>query len=255
MIYVEASTWVMTYNGTPAGIGYFRDISGRRLEDGRRDLTNTILKTLNSPRDIKTLTQDILHLLKEYVGAEAAGVRMRSGEDFPYLEAIGFPEDFIEERARSSPAAHRLSRARNMAGSSRLLRQRDRGRPGWPFPFFTDRGSLWTNAASTLFSTARDKADIASPRERCLREGYESIALVPLRSGDEIVGILQFADKRPGMFTGESIEYLENMGITIGIALLRKEAEERIRASEENYRDIFENAMEGMFRRTPKGCC
>ena len=253
VIYVEASTSVMAYNGTPAGIGYFRDISGRRLAEGRRDLTSTILRTLNSPRDIKTLTRDILHLLKEYVGAEAAGVRMRSGDDFPYLEAIGFPEGFIEEESSLLTCGTR-SVACDEHGGLRLACLCGSvigGGPDGPSPFFTERGSLWTNTASTLFSTAR--ADSASLRGRCVREGYESIALVPLRSGDEIIGMLQFADKRPGLFTGENIQHLEGIGTTIGIALLRKEAEERIRASEENYRDIFENAMEGMFRRTPEG--
>jgi PAS domain S-box-containing protein len=253
VIYVEASTSVMTYNGTPAGIGYFRDISGRRLAEGRRDLTSTILRTLNSPRDIKTLTRDILHLLKEYVGAEAAGVRMRSGDDFPYLEAIGFPEGFIEEES-SLLASDNQSVACDEHGGLRLAclcGSVIEGGPDGPSPFFTERGSLWTNTASTLFSMAR--TDSASLRGRCVREGYESIALVPLRSGDEIIGMLQFADKRPGLFTGENIQHLEGIGTTIGIALLRKEAEERIRASEENYRDIFENAMEGMFRRTPEG--
>ncbi len=255
IIYIEASTSLMTYNGRPAGIGYFRDISGRRLAEGRRELTSTILRTLNSPRDIKTLTRDILHLLKEYVGAEAAGIRMRSGEDYPYLEAIGFPEGFIEEErsllARGGPAA-----ACEEHGGFRLACLCGRvieGGPDGPSPFLTNRGSLWTNTASALFSTAGQGADIASSGGRCAREGYESIALVPLRSGDEMVGMLQFADKRPGLFTAENIQYLESMGSTIGLALLRKEAEERIRASEENYRDIFENAMEGMFRRTPEG--
>ena len=253
VIYVEASTSVMAYNGTLAGIGYFRDTSGRRLSEGRRNLTSTILRALNSPRDIKTLTRDILHLLKEYVGAEAAGIRMRSGEDFPYLEAIGFPDGFIMEESSLLTCGGQTAACEEDGGLrlACLCGSVIGGGPAGPSPFFTDRGSLWTNTASALFSTAR--ADIASLRGRCVREGYESIALVPLRSGDEIVGILQFADKRPGLFTGENIEYLENMGSTIGIALLRKEAEERIRASEENYRDIFENAMEGMFRRTPEG--
>ncbi len=255
VIYVEASTSVMAYNGTPAGIGYFRDISGRRLAEGRRDLTSTILRTLNSPRDIKTLTRDILHLLKEYVGAEAAGVRMRSGDDFPYLEAIGFPEGFIEEES-SLLASGTQSVACDEHGGFRLAclcgSVIEGGLDG-PSPFFTERGSLWTNTASTLFSTARGGADTASLRGRCVREGYESIALIPLRSGDKIIGMLQFADKRPGLFTRENIQHLEGIGTTIGIALLRKEAEERIRASEENYRDIFESAMEGMFRRTPEG--
>jgi len=254
-LYVEASTSVIAYKGKPAGLGYFRDISGRRLSEGRKELTSTILKALNSPRDIKSLTRDILRLLKEYVGAESAGVRMRSGDDFPYLEAIGFPEGFIEEE-RSLLNCGSEADLREGKGDFRLAclcgSVIGGGHNGFS-PFFTEGGSLWTNNASTLLSTEGNGTGVVSLKGRCIREGYESMALVPLRSGDEIVGMLQFADKRPGLFTEESLQYLESMGSTIGIALLRREAEERIRASEENYRDIFENAMEGMFRRTPEG--
>ncbi len=255
-IYVEASTSVITYRGGPAGLGFFRDISGRRRAESRKDLTNMILTTLNSPRDIKTLTRDILHLLKEHIGAESAGVRMRSGEDYPFLETIGFPQDLLDAENSLFPGF----------GEKTVL-QDERGRrclaclcgsvidatTDGISDFFTDYGSFWTNNASSLLSTVGGQAEAKHLRGRCIAHGFQSIALIPLRSGDDVVGLLHFAERRQGLFTREDVEFLEGMGSAIGIALLRKEAEERIRASEEKYRNIFENAMEGIFRRTPEG--
>ena len=254
-IYVEASTSVITYTAGRQDSATSGTSPGAGSPKSRKDLTNTILRTLNSPRDIKTLTRDILHLLKEHVGAESAGVRMRSGDDLPLPRNDRFPA-----RLRGCgefapvPVAAGASLATDTGDSPRLsVRERDRGQARTAFPLsLRTAAAFGRTTASSLLSTLGGRSGLSS-KGAVHREGYESIALVPLRSGDEMVGILQFAEKRPGLFTREDMEHLEGIGTTIGIALLRKEAEERIRASEENYRDIFENAMEGIFRRTPEG--
>jgi PAS domain S-box-containing protein len=43
------------------------------------------------------------------------------------------------------------------------------------------------------------------------------------------------------------------MAASIGMALARRAAEERIYASEQKYRSIFENALEGIYQSTPDG--
>ena len=98
-------------------------------------------------------------------------------------------------------------------------------------PIFTPKGSCWTNE-----SCARVDHPIEDERlhpDRCIHEGYHSVALIPLRAGERIIGILQLNDHRPNQFTLEMISFLEDMGALIGIAVARKRAEEELQKAKE----------------------
>ena len=68
-----------------------------------------------------------------------------------------------------------------------------------------------------------------NPRNRCIHVGFLSIALIPLRAGEEILGLLHLADRRKDRFTPESIRFFEGLGASIGVALRSKRAEGGLR--------------------------
>ena len=77
------------------------------------------------------------------------------------------------------------------------------GRTDPSMPCFTEGGSFWTNASAELLSLPLEADPRTNPRNRCIHRGYQSVALVPLRSGEEIVGLLQLNDRREGQFTAD----------------------------------------------------
>jgi PAS domain S-box-containing protein len=90
-------------------------------------------------------------------------------------------------------------------------------------------------------------------RSQALRRGYHSSAAIPFDMGNGIVGILNIYAAEPGAFDKEEIELLQRLGenLSYGIKfirtrLLRKKAEERLRDSEKNYRELYEHATEGI---------
>ena len=99
------------------------------------------------------------------------------------------------------------------------------GRTDPALPFFTEGGSFWTNGTTELLASTTEADRQARTRNRCNGEGYESVALIPLRSGDEIIGLLQLNDHRRDQFTLEMIHFFEGLGASIGIALGRRRAE------------------------------
>src|SRR3989339_46277 len=230
--------------------GMSEDITERKSSELQLKLTKEILETLNRPNNIIKLISDILHMLKENTGIEAVGIRLREGEDYPYYVTNGFPDPFLE--------AENYLCARDAAGE--IIRDSKgnpyldgrcgnvlRGRTDPALPFFTEAGSFWTNTTTQHLAKKSEKEDQGRIRNRCNAEGYESLALIPLRSGEEIIGLLQLSDSRQNLFTLDMIRFLEGIGASIGIAIARRRSVEALRESEEKYRLHFENVTDMIF--------
>ncbi|MEI8078512.1 MAG: CHASE domain-containing protein, partial [bacterium] len=112
-------------------------------------------------------------------------------------------------------------------------------------PFFTAHGSFWTNGTTTLLAGTTGADRLTRTRNRCNRDGYESVALVPLRVDAQLLGLIQFNDHRPDRFTPEQITRFEDMADRLAMTLLRRQDADALRASEFQYRSLYENMTDG----------
>jgi len=213
-------------------VGIVQDITERKNVEARQRLAGRILESLN--REVVSLEaiRDVVSLVKEFSGFKAVGIRLHKEDDFPYFETSGFSEDFVK--------AENYLCVRDENGKQIYDSQGNRvlecmcgsvlsGRTDPTLPFFTEGGSFWTNSTTELLASIRPE-DLQGPvRDHCNKAGYESVALIPLRSGEQVVGLLQLNDTRPGSFTTEIIRFLEEIGISIGIALARIRTEEDVK--------------------------
>jgi PAS domain S-box-containing protein len=210
---------------------YGRDITERKEIGARQELAGKILARLNQRSQKLDLIRDVIKLIKKFTGFAAVGVRLREGEDFPYFEVNGFSGDFMEaenylcardEKGEQIYDAQGHPVLECMCGSIII------GHADPALPFFTEGGSFWTNSTTELQVCTSLTALQVPLRNRCNEAGYESVALIPLRCGDEIVGLLQLNDTQPGRFTPEIVRFFEEVGASIGIALARVRAEEQV---------------------------
>ncbi len=86
------------------------------------------------------------------------------------------------------------------------------------------------------------------------RAGLRSMVLVPLISQDQVIGVLNWGSTKPDVYTKTDIKLAENIGAQIAAAIANAElfaalrrGEEALRASEEKYRTLVENATEAIF--------
>jgi PAS domain S-box-containing protein len=211
--------------------GVLTDISELKEAEARQELAARVLRILNQKKQTREVISEILSLIKEATGLAAVGVRLREGEDFPYFEVNGFSDDFVErenylcardESGETVYDSHSRPVLECMCGNVIL------GRTDPAAPFFTEGGSFWTNSTTVLLRSTSDEERLTHTRNHCNRAGYESVALIPLRSGEQIVGLLQLNDRWPGRFTPEIIRFFEGIGTSMGIALARIKAEKEI---------------------------
>jgi PAS domain S-box-containing protein len=161
---------------------------------------------------------------------------VQEGNDYPYYESRGFPEEFIlaENRLCACDEAGRpvFDSDGNpviecMCGNVIC------GRFDQAKPFFTAKGSFWTNSTTELLASTSETDRQARTRNRCNGEEYESVALIPLRLGEERLGLLQLNDRQKGRFSPESIALWERLADQLAVALAKFLVDEALRDSQQ----------------------
>jgi PAS domain S-box-containing protein len=207
------------------------DITERKEAEVCQQLTGEVLQVLNQESRARELIRAVLDLIRAATGFAAVGIRLREGEDFPYFEVNGFSDDFVEAENYLCARDEKGELIRDLEGRPLLECMCGNilsGRTDPALPFFTEGGSFWTNSTTRLLRSTTSRERQGGTRNRCNQAGYESVALIPLRWGEQIVGLLQLNDNWPGRFTPEMIRFFEGMCTSIGIALARIRAEENI---------------------------
>ena len=184
-----------------------------------------------------------------------ANLRLKEGDDFPYHETNGFDDNFVQMERYLCAYDQTGKVVRDDVGNPVLECMCGNvlsGRTDPQKPFFTEAGSFWSNCTTELLATTTQEDRQARTRNRCNSEGYESVGLIPLRTEDEIVGLLQFNDRRPNQFTPEMIHFFEGLGASIGIALSKKKVQDALRQSELLHREAQKVAHIGHWELIPE---
>ena len=198
------------------------------------------IECLAATDDVVDAVHRILQVIVDETGIQCVGIRLKQGDDFPFYAFSGSSREFT-----------RLENSLSLRNPDGTLTTDDQGKPalaclcgrvirGQTLPnegSFTSAGSFFTPCLQTL---SVDLARLGSIRGRCINEGFQTQALVPLRQGGETIGLLHLSDPKPHVLTEDDVAFLERLGASVGIALAYKQDLERQRRTDDTYRDLFE---------------
>ena len=216
-------------------ISVVEDITKRKQAETFAAMGREVLQILNEPGNLDFSIRRVVATLKTRSGFEAVGIRLQAGDDFPYFVQDGFPEDFLRTENSLVERSAAGGVCRDADGKVRLECTCGlvlSGQTDPANPLFTRGGSCWTNDSPTLLHVPVDADPRRHPRNQCIHHGYASVLLVPIRNHDRILGLIQFNDRRKNCFTLSLVELMEGIADQIGLALLRKQAEEALRKSQ-----------------------
>lgn len=224
-----------------------QELAERQRAVEMRQLILDLHHLIHSKESVRDFLSSMSTFLQERFGFKAIGIRYHRGEDYPYFETRGFPREFVDDE---------MSLCSNVSGAG-LEGEGVRGlvyecacgaviagKFDPSLPFFTPYGTFWTNSAS---ENAEGACKDVITRGRCIQQGYESIALVPLRLGNVTFGLLQFNDRRKGVFHPALLAQLERVAENVAGALSRLLAREAVQESEDRFRSLVENSSVGIF--------
>jgi PAS domain S-box-containing protein len=208
-----------------------KDMSKSKRIRAYLDMAYQATQILVEAGDSHELLQRVIAVIKASAGADAVGIRLQDGDDFPYFEQDGFSVEFLAKE--NSLHGHDQDRDICRDGNSTPILECTcglviLGKTDPANPLFTREGSAWTNNALPLLDVPTQDDPRTPPRNECIHQGYASVALIPIRAGVQIVGLLQLNARRKGLFILPEIEILESIGDRIGTMISRKQTEEEI---------------------------
>ena len=230
--------------------GSIIDITERKKSEFEREIMIEFLRIVNSSTGTRDLIRVAVGFFQKQSGCEAIGVRLKDGDDYPYYETKGFPPEHVLLENKLCATDEVGCIVRDFKGDPVIECMCGNilcGRFDPSKKFFTEKGSFWTNDTTRFLTTTTDADRQIRTRNRCNGEGYESVALLALRVGNNRLGLLQLNDKRKNMFSLESIQMWERIADHLALALSKTLAEEKLREEDEKYRHLAEYAPAAIY--------
>ena len=110
--------------------------------------------------------------------------------------------------------------------------------------YFTQHGSFYINATTKFLATVSEEQK-GQTRNKCNEAGYESVALIPIRTLKPNLGLIHLADPQENMVPLETVRVLERASTLIGTIIKRILAVQLLQESEQRFRLLYENSPLG----------
>jgi signal transduction histidine kinase/PAS domain-containing protein/ActR/RegA family two-component response regulator len=223
---------IYAYSPTPGEFtAILTNVTRQKRVDTFKDMNREILQILSGTADFREQIRQILARLKEGTGFDAVGIRLQVQRDFPFFEQVGFSKYFLSREntligQAEDGAVHGDLECGTLACACGMVLS---AKTDPASPLCTPGGSFWTNDLACALDLLSAQQLRFQPRNVCLQQGYASVALVPIRDNNRILGLLQFNDAVKERLDLETVQLMEDIASHLAAALVRKQGlEEKI---------------------------
>jgi PAS domain S-box-containing protein len=194
----------------------------RKEIENRLKATNDLLNLFPKKSSRKEYLDAVIDLLRSWSQCRCLGIRilLKKGQ-IPYESYVGFSQEFWESENWLSVKNDQCVCIRIISGNPEPQ----------DAPFMTPAGSFRCDNMDQFMATlsAEDRL-----RFRCIcpQSGFRSVAVIPLRYREKVLGAIHLADEREGNIPLRVVEFIESMSSPIGEAVHRFNLEDDLRESE-----------------------
>ncbi|MDR3544107.1 MAG: PAS domain S-box protein [Desulfosporosinus sp.] len=206
------------------------DNTKRKQIEDELSKTNTLLKLFIQKINRKAYLDAVLILLQEWIGCRCSGIRVLNEDGYiPYESFIGYSQEFMESE-------NWLFVKNNQCACIRVILEKPEPQDAI---CMANGGSFFCNN-TIKFVCEMSAKEQSRFRGKCLEVGFKSIAIIPIRYRDRVLGVIHLADENEGKFPLEFAKFIEKVAPLIGEAMYRFNLEDELRHKNDNLERLVE---------------
>lgn len=208
------------------------------------EIYSSISEKITQLPDLKSNLNAVLLILKKVTQCHHLAIRIVDGKgNIPFYSHLGLDKEFIESE-------HWITLKDCLCGYIA------RGKVDKSYPFITNHGSFFSTHMTKFMKDVRKNYPELSKnslRGVCAQNGYESVAIIPMKLGGEVVAELYIADEKKDMFSEKMMDFLEKVSIQIGVAVQNEKLYTELNDSKRRLMELFNSAPIGIVELDTKG--
>ncbi|MFA5388215.1 MAG: ATP-binding protein, partial [Candidatus Omnitrophota bacterium] len=191
----------------------------RRKETEKELSARTILlEVLNKSASRKDYIDNATELIKKWSQCRSAGIRILNNDGMiPYESHIDFSDEFLGLENNLSVKEDRCICVRIIKGKTEAVDK----------PFMSEFGTFYCND-TMKFAKELSGSEETKFRGTCIKKGFRSLAVIPIRNRDKIIGAIHLADEESDKIDVKSREFIEALSGLIGEAINKFNLEDKV---------------------------
>jgi signal transduction histidine kinase len=201
-------------------------------------LSHYFLEIVNRHIEVQDLLQEFAAEVKKFAQCSAVGIRLLDeAGNMTYNVNEGFPQGFYDLEGPLSIKSDQCMCINVINGTTNP-------RPS----YYTPKGSYYLNGTTRFLATVSEE-EKGKARNICNLFGYESVALVPIRAGNKVMGLIYLADPKENKVQLEKVVLLERIALQLGAALQRILSQQELMQLRSSFTSRLLDAQESERRR------